>query len=1032
MLKVDAHHLRARYSSGLLLFHLGRTAEALAHFRAVTEADPEDAYALYFTAQCLTQQGRFEEALGWYERTLAVDPYLRSAYYGHFQALQRVGHTDEARSMLETFQRLQGNPQARLAELSYTRMGPKALALAVDLSKAKQPEPPQGPVFTAPRPLLSGPGDLRWTPGNQRPSLTACDLNADGRLDLFAPGSLDPTSGIHNAVLLASPQTDAFSLAVTHPLAAVPGVNAAAWGDFDNDGLTDVYLFRRGPNQLWRQTDAGRWEDVTSASRTAGGAFNTVDGLFFDADHDGDLDIFLVNADGANQLLNNNLDGTFRPLTAGRGLEFADLPSHSVIGADLDGDRDVDIVVINRDPPHQVYLNDRLWEYHSADGFDEFTAAAISTATVADVDADGQPELYTLDPAGRIQRWQPNETGSWQAHTLTLAADSAHAMQSVGSQQIAVIDVTGNGMPEIIASTPQAWAVYRLVGNRAELLFEATTAAANRFLAWAPAVLDPATGPAIVGLAAKSGPMIWSAGTGRHKFAGLTDTGKTMRSNASGIGTRAAARIGSRWTVVDTLWKHSGPGQSLQPVSMGTGGAEHIDFVAIDWSDGVFQSELDLATGQHHHITETQRQLSSCPVLFAWNGTRFAFVSDILGVGGMGYAVGRGKYAQPRPWEKFLLPAGLLRLKNNRYQLKLTQPMEEVCYPDAVRLVADDLPPGWGIVLDERMSVAGPEPSGEPHFFRREVVPLQAHNDRGEDVTRLIISADLRAAPPGELDRRFIGRLRNEHVLTLTFPHPIDAVTGDAGTGDAAVGQPLLVIDGWVEYPYWQTMFAAWQAGADYDAPTIEARGANGRWITLHEQFGYPAGMPRQMVLPLGQVPSGSRELRIRTNQEIYWDRFAIVYSEPCPQAKQTVLGLPTAKLARVGFPHRTTAAQRVPSYDYARRLPFWDTRHPAGFYTAFGPVTKLLLGIDDALAIFGPGEEVHLEFAGPRGAPLSSEPPSGWSRHFVVEAFGWAKDMDLYTKDGETVGPLPTTGKPAEPRDRLHAHYHTRYETGH
>ena len=88
--------------------------------------------------------------------------------------------------------------------------------------------------------------------------------------------------------------------------------------------------------------------------------------------------------------------------------------------------------------------------------------------------------------------------------------------------------------------------------------------------------------------------------------------------------------------------------------------------------------------------------------------------------------------------------------------------------------------------------------------------------------------------------------------------------------------------------------------------------------------------------------------------------------------------------------------------------------------------------GIDDAMAIFGPGEEVHLEFAGPSGQPLSSEPPSGWSRHFVVEAFGWAKDMDLYTKDGETVGPLPTTGKPAGPRDRLHTHYHTRYETGH
>jgi len=45
-------------------------------------------------------------------------------------------------------------------------------------------------------------------------------------------------------------------------------------------------------------------------------------------------------------------------------------------------------------------------------------------------------------------------------------------------------------------------------------------------------------------------------------------------------------------------------------------------------------------------------------------------------------------------------------------------------------------------------------------------------------------------------------------------------------------------LDGWIEYPYAQTLFAAWQAGAAYRAPTIDARGADGRWRLLRREFG--------------------------------------------------------------------------------------------------------------------------------------------------------------------------------------------------
>ena len=84
----------------------------------------------------------------------------------------------------------------------------------------------------------------------------------------------------------------------------------------------------------------------------------------------------------------------------------------------------------------------------------------------------------------------------------------------------------------------------------------------------------------------------------------------------------------------------------------------------------------------------------------------------------------------------------------------------------------------------------------------------------------------------------------------------------------------------------------------------------------------------------------------------------------------------------------------------------------------------ELVAEKDDAVAIFGPGEEVHLEFAAPRqGAP------EGWTRRLVLETRGWCKDLDLYTKDGETVEPLPGRATPG--RDALHRRYNTRYQAG-
>ena len=264
----------------------------------------------------MLQLGQLDPALDEFRRARQLDPYLQSAYYGEFQTLQQLDRSKEIDPVLADFTRLTNNPRSHLANIGKGRLGPKAQAETADLPDAAKAKstPPNGPLFADPVPLpLQSTDGYTWndaavTSGNE-PSITVCDIDGDGQLDLFIARGLIVNGEVRNAVLLN--RGGKFFVDVDHPLAKVTDVNAALWGDFDNDGLTDVYFCRQGSNQLWRQTKPGQWENVTERSHAAGESGITIDGAWVDADHDGDLDLLLVRDKGPNQLLINRLDGTF-------------------------------------------------------------------------------------------------------------------------------------------------------------------------------------------------------------------------------------------------------------------------------------------------------------------------------------------------------------------------------------------------------------------------------------------------------------------------------------------------------------------------------------------------------------------------------------------------------------------------------------------------------------------------------------------------------------------------------------------------
>jgi len=509
-----------------------------------------------------------------------------------------------------------------------------------------------------------------------------------------------------------------------------------------------------------------------------------------------------------------------------------------------------------------------------------------------------------------------------------------------------------------------------------------------------------------------------AAGDGRQAFVGLSfsgreDRGQSMRSNRSGLGTHYIARAGNAWVSGFNLPQDRGG--DLQPESIALNGLKKMDYLEIDWSDGVFQTELGLEVGQTHQLVETQRQLASCPVIFAWNGHQYEFVSDVLGVGGLGFAVGREQYATPRPWEKFRLEESQLQADEHGFlKLKIAEPMEEIAYIDQLNLTVVDIPPGWGFVLDERLATSKPDVTGEMLWYRHHQSVRHAVNQSAQLVTNEVRLRDLVASPPGSLDTRFLGLLENEQSLTFDFEVELNELNSVA-----------LLIHGWVEYGYSQTSFAAWQAGISYEAASLDLM-INGQWQTYRPSFGYPAGMPRQAVLPLGQLPANTEKMRLRSNQQIYWDQIGLIELEAKPEYIQQKLRLIEAKVETIGFPKRTTGHQWQPHYDYSQRQAFWDTKYPAGFYTALGPADQLVESKDGALAVIGPGDALSLSFKAPE-----RKLDQGWTRAYVLSLDGWAKDMDLYTRDGETVEPLPGQHEANPKSIELHARYNTRYRSG-
>jgi hypothetical protein len=272
------------------------------------------------------------------------------------------------------------------------------------------------------------------------PGVALFDADGDGDLDVYLVngGWLEGLSTVEDAKGATNRlyRNDG-SLKFTD-ITAKAGVGDTGYGmgcvaaDYDGDGDVDLYVTNYGPNVLFRNRGDGTFEDATAQAGVAGPkTLNkltkwSTNAVFFDADQDNDLDLFVCNylafdkafneyygpeafpgpssyLGQASLLYRNNGDGTFREVTKEVGLWQNDGRGMGASVADLDGDGLPDIFEANDNMKNHLFRNVGAGKFREvavkslvAYGQGGENTAAMH-ASAADYNADGLFDLMVAD-----------------------------------------------------------------------------------------------------------------------------------------------------------------------------------------------------------------------------------------------------------------------------------------------------------------------------------------------------------------------------------------------------------------------------------------------------------------------------------------------------------------------------------------------------------------------------------------------------------------------------------------------------------
>ncbi len=1026
---VEPANAHAHFGLGIIHHYRAEPDLANPHFVNVTQTDPQDAYAWYFRAMTTPDSADSPLAKEYFEKASKLDPYLTSARFSI--ANHSLTDDPELRKKLHAENdALKAGLWARNAEVKPTKLGRYGAPIGATL-------PPTGlstlPKFEPVELIVKLAANTKWAAtvdGDVKAirerfggTMVRLDFNGDGKIDLLLLSAVTRDGKLGDLLL----RNDGGSFTDVSTEAGLAGTTsyAAAVADFDNSGTPDLVLTSENGVMLLRNVD-GKFTDVTKEAGLEKAAGSFLPAAWLDLDQDGDLDLMLGKKGGGVLVFLNvgeappGPPGETKQLTAKFQLfEHSAFvvpgPVSGLLLSDVDADGDVDIIVHTPNAalaPNggelasvAIILNDRLLRFRRGESISDNILDATGGTTI-DVNADGQSDLVLISPEKTLALATTDDRvgTDTKGRFKTLVSDLPILLQAQA------IDLDHDGRTDLVGLSKERKPV--LVRGEGTL-----KTAANPFgdladlIAVAAGDFDGDCDNDLIGWTADGLKFLRNAGNG-NKGLKIQLTGvrqaQVARTNRDGFGAKATVLAGTRSTLIENTTRSAGLGQSLVPLDFGVGPNATADALRIAWPDMIPQAEVNLPSCELRLVRETDRRPDSCPVLFTWDGEKYRYVTDLLGEGTMGELNAAGGTRPPRPEESVKIEADQLKPKDGRYKLKLAEPMNEILYLDSLRLDAVDHPAGVEVYPDERFAAGAAPPTQKLLAFRTWYSPASARDHRGRDVTAALKERD--GTFVDTYARRLWLGLAEEHAVELDFGDQLETIAKDSNL--------FLVLSGWTDYAYPETLFAATQAGVTPLAPTLEKKVGDGLWQPVGE-IGFPAGLPRTMTSPMTGLAGAKRlKLHIRTNMHVFWDQIRLGVAESGEPNIQK-MEVAKATLARRGFAKEIRRGSGPAAYDDATLESVAYTKW-RGKLTKLGDVTELLTMTDDHFAILGPGDGVEVEF----DATLPP-PPTGTVRSFVLRAHGYCKDSAPFTATTGDIHPLPFRAMASYPdgaRDRAKA----------
>ena len=253
------------------------------------------------------------------------------------------------------------------------------------------------------------------------------DYDNDGWLDLFMgvesimheyPQEQNP----HPSLLYHNNKDGTFTEVTKESgINVVEMIKGVSWGDYNNDGLLDLYLSNyKGRRYLFKNSKKSTGESFFTDETLTAGVGNPLSGIptfFFDYNNDGWLDIFTpahynydqkeyvgfqAKAETFPSLYRNKQDGTFEDVTKLMGLN-RNLFVMGINYGDIDYDGYPDIYAGTGNTNYQDLYPNLMLRNDSGNRFQDVTAATRTGhlqkghgVAFGDIDNDGDQDMYAV------------------------------------------------------------------------------------------------------------------------------------------------------------------------------------------------------------------------------------------------------------------------------------------------------------------------------------------------------------------------------------------------------------------------------------------------------------------------------------------------------------------------------------------------------------------------------------------------------------------------------------------------------------